>query len=1088
MLSHRVSRAPYNRVVATLLAIVGFAIPAVHAAETAADASTRKLLDQLEERKMPDVVLWVLDRVTADPAASAELKSEVPFRRASALVALSRTEADSKKRAALYDQAQQQIDEFLKETPESRRAIDAYLQKSNLLIERARMRLEQAKRPGADAAGLKQEAVGFFDQAIKALEGTAKPDQEITQVTNAEDAVLKEWREAKKKVAAIKPPEPADDGKGGRRPARPPRGAAGELERLEADVEALQGKLVQTRIMAASVHFEKARAFDPKSKEWQATLEESTKQFKEIADKYPNLGGGVLSRYYEGRNLAELGKREQALTTLASLVVLDGTSPLEVMLRAKALTTSLECWLADKKFDAFDESMRAFALDARKVLRLASEPDRLALKYRAAELLKAQAEALPPNESNRRRQLLADAGKLAMEVARVNRDFADEAEKLVASLGKEVLNAADQGFTGAVAEAKVALAAFQEKQGEVKKLLDAGQDATAATAAAGTARDEALAKFDAALAQAEAGEKGDNAPDEQSVSYARYMRTYLLYDAKRYAEAADLGAMVVERFPNAMGSRQSGMIAVASLQQLAKAGDAEAKQKLEQVARAIAQTWPAEKEAGDALGVLVNLAVEARDPQKLIGLVDSLPANAGGRSMTLGRAGTVLWREVSEQSRAEESARPPAETIAAWKQKARTYLDEALAGPPGTGPALRVTAAAALARAQIALDEGDAAGALKFLEAPGVGPWTLVNDPNADAALREGSFAEATLTVALRSFIQAEQLDKAQQAMDRLEQLAGSGNSEEQSARLTNMYLSMGQQLQQQLERLGSENAADARDKAVAILGGFEKFLDGLAKRDQKVNSQIWVATTYLTLGSGKGTGAVVPKSKAAQYLDRAADVYAKLLARKDDAQVAQFEPSIRLKMASIYRERGKWAEAQEQIDWILSDAKRQNSLDAQVQAAEILQATAESLVATDAAAAEAKFREATTGRPEGPAVVWGWGGIASKVGRQAFAGEDEKSLKARELFLTARLNHAACLLARSQLPGKAADDSKALLSKAKEAVSLTRKTAPDLGGPAMLSGYEKLLKEIQKLQGATTPRGFAELDEPAADAPAQAN
>jgi hypothetical protein len=245
------------------------------------------------------------------------------------------------------------------------------------------------------------------------------------------------------------------------------------------------------------------------------------------------------------------------------------------------------------------------------------------------------------------------------------------------------------------------------------------------------------------------------------------------------------------------------------------------------------------------------------------------------------------------------------------------------------------------------------------------------------------------------------------------------------------------------------------------------------------------VATTYLTLGSGKGTGAVVPKAKAEQYLGRAADVYRQLLDKKDDPDVAKFEPSIRLKIASISRERGKWDEAQEQIDWILSDAKRQNSLETQVQAAEILQASADALAATDAAAAEAKFREAATGRTGGPVVIWGWSGIANKVGRQAFAGSDDKALRARDLFFTARLNQSACLLARAQLPGKAPDKARELLSKAESAIGMTRKMYPDLGGPAFQSRFEKQLKDVQKQQGSSNPRGFDELDEKAAAAAA---
>ncbi|MCS5616482.1 MAG: hypothetical protein NZ658_00655, partial [Pirellulales bacterium] len=67
---------------ATLRASAQPAKPADAPAETAADRSSRLLLEALEDREMPDVSLEVIDRIEADPRASAELKREALFRRA----------------------------------------------------------------------------------------------------------------------------------------------------------------------------------------------------------------------------------------------------------------------------------------------------------------------------------------------------------------------------------------------------------------------------------------------------------------------------------------------------------------------------------------------------------------------------------------------------------------------------------------------------------------------------------------------------------------------------------------------------------------------------------------------------------------------------------------------------------------------------------------------------------------------------------------------------------------------------------------------------------------------------------------------
>ena len=142
--------------------------------------------------------------------------------------------------------------------------------------------------------------------------------------------------------------------------------------------------------------------------------------------------------------------------------------------------------------------------------------------------------------------------------------------------------------------------------------------------------------------------------------------------------------------------------------------------------------------------------------------------------------------------------------------------------PAGTKPD-KTTVAAAVARCQIAIEDGDNPLVMKLLEQADYGPWTVVNGK--DPAFTEGLLAENTLSLALRYFIQSENLDKAQQAMDRLEAVAGTG--EEASAKLTAMYLTMGRDLQAQLDELGSGDKAgtpEALAKATAILGGFDGF------------------------------------------------------------------------------------------------------------------------------------------------------------------------------------------------------------------------------------------------------------------------
>jgi hypothetical protein len=157
------------------------------------------------------------------------------------------------------------------------------------------------------------------------------------------------------------------------------------------------------------------------------------------------------------------------------------------------------------------------------------------------------------------------------------------------------------------------------------------------------------------------------------------------------------------------------------------------------------------------------------------------------------------------------------------------------------------------------------------------------------------------------------------------------------------------------------------------------------------------------------------------------------------------------------------------------------------VQAAELLQAAGLEAAGTDPGRAEALLKEAIVGRKQGGSVIWGWNGLANKLVRQASAGTDEKSLRSRTLFFESRLAVATCLLERAALSGKPKEQADELLGKAATAISTTRKMFPDLGGDAMAGRYEKVLKDVQKKQGAVNPRGFAELDEQAAAAAAAA-
>jgi hypothetical protein len=368
----------------------------------------------------------------------------------------------------------------------------------------------------------------------------------------------------------------------------------------------------------------------------------------------------------------------------------------------------------------------------------------------------------------------------------------------------------------AMDEAKVTLTTMQERLAEVKAAGSNPNKAAVAKAAAGTARDRTIAKLEEAMKRAgianplAADPAADDALQDASIdeiNHARYLLTYLLYDGQRFAESASLGRLLVERYPNAKHARHAAKIAMASWQQAAQKTEGDARsnawKQAADLAAIVMRVWPDAAESADAAELAISAAVAARDPAAIVSIIGQVPAASPRRGEVLFRAGTALWRDVEEARRGDEGTRPDDKSIEAWKVAARQSLDEALAGLADApalpaGPLAFVIEVGALSRVQIAMDDDDNKKALAVLEHPVYGPWTLVaaNDP----LVQQGTLAKATLTRAVRVFIQAERFDDAQKAMDGLEKVAG---QEEDMAKLTPKCLSMGGDLQSRLEQLG---------------------------------------------------------------------------------------------------------------------------------------------------------------------------------------------------------------------------------------------------------------------------------------------
>ncbi len=1080
------------------------------------DTTARRLLEALQDRGMPDVSLWLLDRLARpDSGISAELTGELEYRRALALVSAGRAEPSMEKRLKTFEQAQVAIDAFLStQLPQTAlpdgaddidrldaeiaaldretRRINANIQQGKLRQERGRLQQAEAAREagsgtsGETKARVSPAAAAVFREAVVSFRAaeqliTSSPiaggdgDSSDSDASDADEegSLLDRVRKLLERV---------DAAVGDRRP----RAARGGRSRVEASrllrewqvglserQDTLRNKLLEVRLLLGEAFFEVASALDVGSDEWRAAIEESIAVDKEMYEKYRTLLAGQVARVSQGRSEAALARAmpvqaeaavgesdrdrqfAKALATLADVRALSGGGTIEA-LRARAYNVSLECWLeilpedAYAGFDGLDEG------DVRLAVAGGGPPeslnaDWLGFKYRTALLLSrvVAASRTSPGPKN---PLLTNAGRsiqqLATAVAKANREFSSEARELLSS-------SADVSIA-------VSFASLMDRSGVAIATMQAASSDEEKTAA----REEAVALIRKALPLAEDVETAE-------LNRARYMLTFLCYDGDRLLDAAAMGEFLATWYPNAPGSLQAARIAMASLQKLSSdpnpARAAEARNRCGMVAVLILENWPEDPATQDAAAIAISAAASSGVPDRIFSLVEKIPEQIRDADISL-RAGIAAWKAIASLQSATGDEQPSSDDLAHWQQEAAALLDSGLAaesdaeaGQPG-----QLAVAAALAASQIAVNTGDLARATEVFEHPQYGPWTILTTGSEPAGVA-GSMAEDILRFGLSLFIQTEQIEKAEIAMTRLEAVAAA------PAQLTATYLRLGRELQAQLEQLASSSGdgqldAESRQRAINILDGFERLLDAVAaSQTSSMQARLWVATTYLELGSaGLGTGeaagigVVVPQAKADGYLARAASAYEAVLEAGDE-QTQRYEPSIRFKLAELYRVTGKFDEAVENIAWILSDPSRVNWVDGQFEAARILQQAGEATA--DTTAANRLLTEAIAGRSDGSAVFWGWGGLASRLSRKAVvpADADEAARTASHQFFQARLELARC---RKAIAGKSAAGREEALLKAERDITVTYRLYPELGGPEMRDAFDSLLKQIQKERG----------------------
>ncbi len=574
---------------------------------------------------------------------------------------------------------------------------------------------------------------------------------------------------------------------------------------------------------------------------------------------------------------------------------------------------------------------------------------------------------------------------------------------------------------------------------------------------------EALQSHRFALTHASA-----NAKIEQLNEF-RLNLAFLHWAAKNYYEAVVLGEFLARSYADRPEAQQAAKIALASYASLAReASDAEDRRafdvRMADLAEFIAQRWPKSAAADEAWIALVRASLDARQLDKATGYLARISDDSPRRGETELFVGQSLWAAYLDAARAEASKRPPKTQTDKLPAQAQAMLEQGVgrlrASVDAGGEATYALAAAALSLAQISLHAGQPEKAVAWLDQPGFGPHALIE---AEKPLVErGNLREETLKAAVRAYVAAGQLEKAQRAVLALEKMGG-------GVKLAQIYLNLGLQLETSWKRLCESGNLPEAAKAAKELAAFLGNLAAQPPKEVGFAALSWTADVFLRLAESVDSGDAAPPAEAAERYRQAVRVCRTILetcrAEPDFAPKPDAILGVRMMLARALRRLGKYEEA---LDSLVEVLRVQNNLiEAQREAARTYQAWgAEKPGAYLPAIRGGRKIERKDGSTAN--LVWGWGQIARKV--QSYKTH-------QDIFHDARYNLALCRFryAMSQSGPQRTD----LLEQAADDVAIVYKLYPTMGGEQWFAKYDALLKKIQTALGRK-PEGLRALDQQA--------
>ncbi|MDR0870899.1 MAG: tetratricopeptide repeat protein [Planctomycetaceae bacterium] len=988
-----------------------------------------KILDGFKDpqRGYYDTALDYLEWMRTSPLCPSDLRPQIDYQIASVHLDAVENNAMFLTRDEHLKRCREALEKYLKEHPDGDAAFEAESSLGRLFMEEGRIAViksEHELTKDADRQPLKEKARSDFLNALPFFE---KADKLATEQAKTLQAAQKA------NPSAVK----------------------------DEVLYTAYGKFLAGKILIQLTKSDIAKTYPKNSREFKDGLNAVAAEFSKLAAKYSDYSAGFEAKLYAAKTYKELGDFEAARGLLGELNTLSGNDYMKIL--SESLLLALEMNLLDKKPENYKDSIqRATAWNDNVPASAKVLQDGQKIFLLGAKNFIAYADTVKSNKTEYDKAM-RNAGIFLRQIRPAYPPLAKEAAELLRKIGAVKVDkdnpknyaeanefAEEDWRVFAMTYAEYQGTADTAKKDEVKKQLDKIADAC-------------VLSFNRAVQMKEAG-----TPPAEINSIRKNLITVLWYQNKLF-DAATLADDLTQNDSNSPDADKTALTAVRLYRQifvrekLAGRDTSAAAEKLQELCGFILQRLEGQEVTGEVQLLQIETAIDNGNIDEAKALLSKTAEGTAQRISAELKIGQSLWNRYAVLSgQPEDSEEKQAkEELAKLLAEAKTQLETGLNGKvklikEGKDQPDSVSVQCALALAQMELNGGDAKKTIDWLFNAETGPLTLIGKPAASvpADLVKNLQLPAVMFL-LRAHVATEDMSKAEETMDKLEAVIKEQNADEQ--KLTQIYVSLGRQLENRLKELSEANETEQAEKTA---NGFELFLKRIKERGEKNSFQVlyWVADTFYRLGSGISADRNVP-SKAAEYYKEASETYIGILKRivaEPDWSPPKAEETIKIRLAESLRCIGKYEAAMKFLSVMLEDGE--NRLDIQIEAAKTLQAWGKE--------DSPKLFSAVAGHFPVPQ-VWGWNGLIKRTS----VNIDKFS----EMYYESYLNKFRCTLEIAKTE-KNADKKKKLLDNAYRDFASLVSMRPQLGGQDWYGQFDQTLRQIEKAQGNAKTGGIKEL------------